>query len=142
MARQPRIEYLGAIYHVMARGDRKEWSVKLVSQQIVTDLMGVLHIVMGAVNRRLWGRSVTMADVNQIFSEIDKLIDGWCERRSLRPLRLILRNYPISSGLKDESGNLLDSLKDIKGLCESDLTDAEKKTVSQLVNAVHEIVYR
>lgn len=30
----------------------------------------------------------------------------------------------------------------IKGLCESDLTDAEKKTVSRLVNAVHEIVYR
>jgi hypothetical protein len=58
-----------------------------------------------------------------IFSKIDKLDDDWCERRALKPLRFILRSYPLCSGLTDEWGELLDALKDIKGLSGSELTN-------------------
>jgi len=77
-----------------------------------------------------------------IFSKIDKLVDGWCERRALKPLRFILRSYPLCSGLTDEWGELLDSLKDIKGLAGTELTAEEKTATIELVNAVEDIVYR
>ena len=82
-----------------------------------------------------------MNNTNDIFTKIDKLINDWCERRALKPLRFILRNYPLCNGLTDEWGQLLDSLKDIKGLCENELTNEEKKMLSELVNAVETIVY-
>jgi hypothetical protein len=83
-----------------------------------------------------------MNNANDIFSKIDKLIDGWCERRALKPLRFSLRSYPLCSGLTDEWGALLDSLKDIKGLCESELPTEEKMVLVELMNAVEDIVYR
>ena len=83
-----------------------------------------------------------MSNTNEIFPKIDKLIDDWCERRALKLLRVILRSYPLCSGLTDEWGALLDSLKDIKGLCGSELTNDEKKVLVELVNAVEDIVYR
>lgn len=79
---------------------------------------------------------------SEIFSKVDKLLDNWCERRALKPLRFVLRSYPLCSGLTDEWGALLDSLKDIKGLCGSELSDEEKKVLVDLVNAVEDIVYR
>ena len=42
---------------------------------------------------------------NNIFPKIDKLIDDWCESRRLKPLRFILRSYPLCSGLTDEWGS-------------------------------------
>jgi len=79
---------------------------------------------------------------NEIFSKIDKLIDGWCDRRALKPLRFILRSYPLCSGLTDEWGALLNALKDVKGLCGSELTDDEKKVLVEVLNAVEDMVYR
>lgn len=83
-----------------------------------------------------------MNESSAVFPKIDKLIDGWCERRALKPLRFVLRSYPLCSGLTDEWGALLESLKDIKGLCGSELTSAEKKTLVEVINAVDDAVYR
>lgn len=83
-----------------------------------------------------------MNETHTVFPKIDKLIDGWCERRALKPLRFILRSYPLSSGLTDEWGALLESLKDIKGLCGSELTSEEKKVLVEVINAVDDAVYR
>ncbi|MBI3868940.1 MAG: hypothetical protein HY299_10450 [Verrucomicrobia bacterium] len=83
-----------------------------------------------------------MSETNTLFPKIDKLIDGWCERRALRPLRFILRSYPLCGGLTDEWGALLESLKDIKGLCGSELTSEEKKVLVEVINAVDDTVYR
>lgn len=74
--------------------------------------------------------------------ENDKLVDGWCERRALIPLRYILNSYPLSSGLTDEWGALLDSLKDIKTLCRGELTGDEMNVLLETVNALHDTVYR
>jgi hypothetical protein len=79
---------------------------------------------------------------SEIFSKIDKLIDGWCERRALKPLRHVLKSYPLSSGLTDDWGALLESLKDIKGLCGSELTAEEKDILVQVISAIDGVVYR
>lgn len=83
-----------------------------------------------------------MNNIKEIASKIDKLVDGWCERRALKPLRFILRSYPMVSGMTDEWGALLDSLKDIKGLCGSELTPAEKKVLVEVINVIEDAVYR
>jgi hypothetical protein len=73
------------------------------------------------------------ATPKEIFERIDKLIDGWCERRALAPLRQILRSYPLASGLTDEWGELLNSLKDVKVFCKDALVDAETREVKELI---------
>jgi len=83
-----------------------------------------------------------MNDNKMTFSKIEKPIDGWCERRCLKPLSWILKSYPLSMGLTDEWGALLESLKDIKGLCGSDLTADERTVLVEVINDVHDIVYR
>lgn len=81
-------------------------------------------------------------DTKLLLSSVDRLIDGWCERRALKPLRYILRSWPLCSGLTDEWGALLESLKDINGLCGNELTSEEKKLLLEVMNAVHDMVYR
>lgn len=83
-----------------------------------------------------------MKNTTEIFVKIDRLIDGWCNKRSLKPLRYILKSYPFCNGLTDEWGMLLESLKDIKGLCGSELTSEEKKLITEIINAVDEIIFQ
>jgi hypothetical protein len=64
-----------------------------------------------------------------------------CDRRALKPLRFILRSYPLYSGLTDEWGELLSSLNDSKGLCRSELTGDERETLVELVNLIEDMMY-
>ena len=75
-----------------------------------------------------------------IFKNIEQLINNWCERKALEPLRYILRSYPIHNGLTDEWGSLLESLKDIKGLCRFSLTGDERKILVELINSIEDIM--
>jgi hypothetical protein len=81
-----------------------------------------------------------MHDTKSIVTSIEQLIDGWCERRSLKPLRFILASYPLTSGLSDDWYSLLNSLKDIKGLCSSELTAEELSLVIELISATQDIL--
>ena len=51
-----------------------------------------------------------------LTEKLDWLIDQWCERRELRPLQCLLRAYPGALLHTDQFGELLDALKDVKGL--------------------------
>ena len=66
-----------------------------------------------------------MGEHINIFAILDKLIDAWCERRALRPLRLLLRAYPGPIVHTDQFFALLDAVKDVKGLCRSELPKEE-----------------
>ncbi len=45
-------------------------------------------------------------DANNADALMAELVDGWCERRALRPLRTILAGYLRVSGLTDERAAL------------------------------------
>jgi hypothetical protein len=77
-----------------------------------------------------------MQDTRVIIKVIDGLVDGWCERRSLKPLRLILSSYPLTTGLTDEWGSLLDALKDIKGLYGQELSAQDNKALTEVISAI------
>jgi hypothetical protein len=73
-----------------------------------------------------------------LFATLDALIDGWCERRALRPLRYLLPAYPGVLAHTDQQFQLLDALKDVKGLCGDDLTPEERRLVAQAHDFVEE----
>ena len=73
-------------------------------------------------------------DLNGFGRSVDDLIDGWCERRSLKPLRHILRAYPLASGLTDEWEELRAALRHIRTSCRDDLEPQELDTVVALIH--------
>ena len=69
---------------------------------------------------------------------LDTLIDRWCERRAIRPLQLLLRAYPGALVQADQMVELLDALKDLRGLCREALSDEELSMVIEAHNAVED----
>lgn len=67
-------------------------------------------------------------DVSQI---LDPLIDAWCERRALRPLRYLLGAYPRPQWLTDDCFQLLEALKDTRGLCHDSLPSDERAALTK-----------
>ena len=66
------------------------------------------------------------------FKILDHLINGWCERRALRPLRYLLDAYPgVLSRTPDQQFELVEALKKVKALCRDDLTQEERHLVRQ-----------
>lgn len=73
-------------------------------------------------------------DLTSFGTAIDRLIDGWCERRKLTPLRHILRAYPMATGLTDEWEELRTALRHIRTSCEEDLKPQELDAVIALIH--------
>jgi hypothetical protein len=70
---------------------------------------------------------------------IERMIDSWCERREIVPLRWILGSaYP---GLfhTDDWLSVLDALKTIKGMCRERLTPDEMTCVRNALFILQEI---
>jgi hypothetical protein len=72
---------------------------------------------------------------------LDKLIDGWCERRAIRPLQCLLRAYPRPLAHTDQKHQLLEALRDVKSLCRSDLTEDELRTLIELINTLEDSLH-
>ncbi|MBX9742026.1 MAG: hypothetical protein K2W99_00570 [Chthoniobacterales bacterium] len=79
-----------------------------------------------------------MNEIHKMFPKLDKLIDSWCERRCLKPLCFILRDYPLCSELSDGWGVLLEALLEIKGICCHELTLEERRLLGELIHAIQE----
>jgi hypothetical protein len=66
-----------------------------------------------------------------LFKTLDGLINGWCERRALRPLAYLLPAYPGVFVHTDQQFQLLEALKNLKKLCLDHLTPQELRLVTQ-----------
>jgi len=77
-------------------------------------------------------------DVNKTVAQ---LIDQWCERRALGPLRYILNGWP-HNGLTDGLAILMDSLEKVRGLAREDLTPEEEELVDHAISILRRAVYR
>ncbi|HUP50484.1 MAG TPA: hypothetical protein VNA04_17045 [Thermoanaerobaculia bacterium] len=60
--------------------------------------------------------SIDVTDRAKLFPTLDELIDGWCARRALRPLRILLPVYPLVSPLTDDIADLHEALRDLENL--------------------------
>lgn len=76
----------------------------------------------------------------ELFALLDGLVDGWCERRALRPLSLILRAYPMASLLSDSWQDLRLALRDLRCLEEPVVSSAEANAVDDALRAVEQVL--
>ena len=73
-----------------------------------------------------------------LFKTLDGLIDGWCERRALRPLAYLLPAYPGVFVHTDQQFQLLEALKNLNRLSLDYLTLEELQLVTQAHNFLDE----
>ena len=73
-----------------------------------------------------------------LFKTLDGLINGWCERRALRPLACLLPAYPGVFVHTDQQFQLLEGLKNLKRLCRDHLTPEELRLITQAHNFLDE----
>jgi hypothetical protein len=85
-----------------------------------------------ALATKLQDRGWVAEDPN-VITEL--LVDRWCERRALRPLRQILEAWP-NPGLTDGYGALRDALARVRSLARDDLDDAEAELAHLAQNGI------
>jgi hypothetical protein len=78
----------------------------------------------------------------EFHNAMASLIDGWCERRSLSLLRVLLPVYPLASGLTDDWAALAFSLKEIRVRHSEALAPGELDRVISLLHHAEGIVHR
>jgi len=76
-----------------------------------------------------------------ICHTLDTLIDRWCERRALRPLQLLFRAYPSPLLHTDQKFELLDAMKDVKGLCRAELPEDELRMLIEAVQSLEDSLH-
>ena len=76
----------------------------------------------------------------KLNENLDWLIDRWCERRALRLLSFLLRAYPGALVHIDQFGDLLEALRDVKGLGRADLTAEELTVVIAAINETEDFI--
>ena len=72
---------------------------------------------------------------------IDTLIDNWCERRALQPLRILLPAWPLGMGLTDDWRRIREALRHCRAMAGSSLPQNEQTQLNELIAAVDQILY-
>ena len=80
-----------------------------------------------------------VADTNE---ELSALVNAWCDRRAIGPLRVILACYPIVNNLTDDWASLAAGLKTIRVQHGSDLERSETDAVVRLQHLAESVVDR
>ena len=73
-----------------------------------------------------------------LVKALDGLINGWCERRALRPLGYLLPAYSGVLTHTHQQFQLLEALKNLKRRCRDYLTPEELRLVTQAHNFLEE----
>jgi len=72
------------------------------------------------------------------YQNIDTLIDRWCQRRALKPLAILHPKYVTVLAHADQKFELLEALRDVKGLCRKELTTEEIELLIPALNALED----
>jgi len=68
------------------------------------------------------------------------LVEGWCDRRDLGHLRIILAAWPRTTDLTDDWAMVMEALRDLRA--SRSLPEDEQGIVERLVTEVEHAVYR
>jgi hypothetical protein len=79
---------------------------------------------------------------DEFLKALQKLADGWCERRALKPLLHFLPGYFALNGLTDGYAALETALKDVLVFAKEEITQEEKKEATRLMILVQEAINR
>jgi hypothetical protein len=73
---------------------------------------------------------------DEINAGCSELFDAWCERRAARPLRHLLRAWPLTNSLTDDWGELHEALRALRVDCRTEISEAERISVDELIGAI------
>jgi hypothetical protein len=92
---------------------------------------GVARRLSLAVKQRLFRVSMGPMD---IAPAISGLVDGWCQRRALHPLRILLPFWPPMNGFTDEWHQVWAALRHVRAMCREELVHhGEAESVNAVV---------
>ena len=81
-----------------------------------------------------------MTERENVSGILDELVDGWCERRALKILRLVLPAYPLSGLLTDDWHQLYDVLRDVRAICKDELENEERGKLNQAIVGIESLL--
>ncbi|HSS63660.1 MAG TPA: hypothetical protein VLS27_04445 [Gammaproteobacteria bacterium] len=81
-------------------------------------------------------------DAIQCGEKIRFLIDRWCERRELQPLRRLLNGQASINGLTDGWIEIRDELRTIRAQDKAVLRNDEMKVVAELIQDIEQDVLK
>lgn len=70
------------------------------------------------------------------FTDLEGLVESWCDRRNFTALRYVLKGYPLSSGLTDDWNQLLNALEDVRAFAKDELTESDRLILENLINTI------
>jgi len=85
---------------------------------------------------------MTLINASSIDQELAALIDRWCERRALGPLRFLLPHYPRATILSDDWADLASCFKAIRVQASGELEAEELERVIALQHFAEAVVDR
>ena len=74
--------------------------------------------------------------------EMLALLNAWCDRRALGPLRIVLPHYPMHNGFTDEHIALSNALKTVRSQLGSTLPAQEFDKVVMLLHTLESALSR
>lgn len=81
-----------------------------------------------------------MNTITKVLPKLNHLIDIWCERRCLKPLCYILRDYPLYAELTEEWESILEALQQIRECCCHELAVEERKILAELITLLQTVL--
>ena len=80
--------------------------------------------------------------VDETNAEVEGLVNAWCDRRAIGPLRVVLTFYPLTNNLTDDWAALAAGLKGIRARHAQELDSTELDTVVRLQQLADSLVHR
>ena len=79
-------------------------------------------------------------DRPHVFGLLDRLIDRWCARRALEPLRVILSAYPPAPFHTDEWATLYAAVFSLKGIAPDRLPEEDRADIAETHAAIYQLL--
>ena len=80
--------------------------------------------------------------VAETNGDLSALVNAWCDRRAIGPLRVILGCYPILNNLTHDWAALANGLKTIRAQHDRELEPSEMDAIVRLQHLAESVVYR
>ena len=80
--------------------------------------------------------------MDELNLTIDRLIDGWCARRALSPLRILLAAWPMPMALTDDWESLRTALQLVRAVCRDVLPADELHALGRAIAIVDQAIER
>ena len=79
-------------------------------------------------------------EATDAFGTIQQLVERWCDRRALKPLRQLLPVYPLHTPHTDEWFDLYRGLKDVQVLSKAELPQDEQEMLRTAMQGIAHVL--